>query len=285
MKRLLLTLAVATSTAGLAIACGGEELDAAPMEMPPEFVPGPEVDTSEPSPPEEMATPEEEEPPSSDAGADAAPANDKCAKHLTVIETVGVPGVSKWKTNGCWTIVNADGASKGNDYRKCSTVNFKMTNAGGTSYAYDDTSPSHNLTQEKNYLAECSKGATGDGLEYMAYRGGWRPLAAPRLKAYFAELYGSSTSDMDSLWFKTGVYKNNTTLKKITNVYPMINFGLPKTAAYAKKIENDSYVICKTVKDGGYFGVYNAAWQSTWEADDIRLVALERAINKCTEKQ
>lgn len=63
----------------------------------------------------------------------------------------------------------------------------------------DAVSPlSHSLSAEKEFLRRCSAGATGDGWEFMAYRSGWRLLGARKLRAYFAELYGSSPTDIDS---------------------------------------------------------------------------------------
>ena len=81
-----------------------------------------------------------------------------------------------------------------------------------------------------------------------------------------------------------GVYKNNAVLAKHDDVYPMINFGTPKTSNLHTKMGAEALKICKTVKDGGYFGIYNAAWREGMPAGDPRLVALQNAMNACTKK-
>jgi hypothetical protein len=254
-----------------------------------EVAAGPDVDTSKPASdadaandplPEEPEAPGTPSSPGVDAGVDAGP---PCKKHLTVIFTVGVPGKSKMKTNGCWTPVIADGAAV-KEFRKCSTSNFVVSNATGTAWAYDDTNPAHPLTQEKNFLASCAGGTTTGGYEYMAYRGGWRLLGAPGLKAYFAELYGSSLTDIDSLYYVSGVYRSNAALAAHKNVYPMMNFGPPKSANLQAKVEAETLKLCKPVADGGYFGAYNASWQDGMEANDARLLAFQRALDSCTGK-
>jgi len=245
-----------------------------------ETVPGPEVDLANPPapPPGAEAT---EVPP--ETPAQPQPAQPQCGKKITVISTVGVPGASKFQTNGCWSVIITDGAAV-QSYRKCSTSDYVVHNATGTNYAYDDTNPQHPLTQEKTFLAKCASGATGDGWEFMAYRSGWRFLGAPQLKAYFAELYGSAMTDIDSLYYVSGVYTNNAALAKHTNVYPMINFGPPKASNLANKVGAEALKLCKPVKDGGYFGIYNAAWREGMPAGDARLVAFQNAMNACTKK-
>jgi hypothetical protein len=265
--------------------CGGDE-DPSPAPAPPalgegqeEHAPGPDVDVDNPPapPPGEEAT---EVPAPSPPPDPAQPP--QCGKKITVISTVGVPGASKFQTNGCWKVIVTDGAAV-KSYRKCSTSDFIVHNATGVSYAYDDTSPQHDLAQEKSFLSKCASGATGDGWEFMAYRGGWRLLGAPRLVAYFAELYGSATTDIDSLYYVSGVYKNNAVLAKRTNVYPMINFGPPKASNLHSKAGAEALKICKTVKDGGYFGIYNASWREGMPIGDPRLVAFQNAMNACTK--
>jgi hypothetical protein len=270
----------------LLASCGGDEESAPPgppalAEGEEETAPGPDVDLANPPapPPGEEAT---EIPPESTPPDPMQPAP-QCGKKITVISTVGVPGASKFQTNGCWNVIVTDGSAV-KAYRKCSTSDFVVHNATGISYAYDDTNPQHSLTQEKTFLAKCASGATGDGWEFMAYRAGWRLLGAPRLKAYFAELYGSSMTDIDSLWYVNGVYKNNAVLAKHADVYPMINFGTPKTSNLHTKMGAEALKICKTVKDGGYFGIYNAAWREGMPAGDPRLVAFQNAMNACTKK-
>lgn len=211
----------------------------------------------------------------------------ECGKQLTVILTVGVPGLSKVKTNGCWKPVITDGAAT-TSFRKCSTTAFKVTNnPTAPNWAYDDTNPTHNAQKEQAFFDACSKGATGDGYVFMAYNGGWRLTSAPgvTVKAYFAELYTSAMTDIDSHYAQKGVYVNNSTLSKRTDVYPMINFGPPASAKLEKKIGAETAKLCATVKDGGYFGLYNADWQNSMPADDPRLLAVEQALDACTAKK
>src|ERR1051325_724369 len=109
------------------IACGGGESEE-PLPTA-DFAPGPPVDTSKPAP----------EPPPDDSASVEGPIPDPkpgaaCKKKITVIFTVGVPGTSKMKTNGCWTPINADGAAN-KDFRKCSTSSFVVNNAAAPNWA------------------------------------------------------------------------------------------------------------------------------------------------------
>ena len=265
----------------LLVACGGAD-DVVEDEPDVEEVPGPAVDLDRPSPAGEIDA-DGEEPGFDPLAPIETPAKAvACKKKITVIATVGVPGKSKYRTNGCWDVVVTDGAAN-EDFRKCSTSSFVVGNAGAESYAYDDTSPAHPLGAERSFLARCAKGASGDGYEFMAYRGGWRRLRAPHMRAYFAELYGSSASDIDSLWFMKSIYKNNP-IKDRKHVYPMINNGPPRKAKLEKKLGHDALAICKTVPNGGYFGIYNASWREEWTPTDPRLVALENALDRCTRR-
>jgi hypothetical protein len=173
-------------------------------------------------------------------------------------------------SNGCWTVIDADGAAN-HAYRKCSTSNFVVENGNAASYAYDDTNPTRPLADDQSFLAKCSAGATGTGFEYMAYRGGWRLLTAPHLVAYFAELYSSdqAIADSYSLW--------QTTISGHT-VSPMINIGPHDPAT----IEGSALKMCNRTPSRGYFGVYNAAWREGMAATDARAVAIAKALNTCT---
>ena len=276
MRRLLVLVVL-----GLA-ACGDEEATPDPTEPKEELAPGPAVDTNTPPPPPADT---QDEPLPAPAATPANPNTPpQCGKHITVIATVGVPGASKYVTNGCWSVTVTDGAAVPTLYRKCSTSNYQVQNPAAPSWAYDDTNPEHPLATEKTFLQTCAKNATGDGWEFMAYRGGWRLLTANHLKAYFAELYGSPMTDIDSLWYVNGVYKGNAVLAQHNDVYPMINFGTPKASNLHTKMGQEALKICKTVKDGGYFGVYNAAWREGMPAGDPRLVALQNALDACTKK-
>lgn len=202
------------------------------------------------------------------APADSAPA---CKKNLTVVFSVGTGASAVLShSNGCWAVVDADGAAN-HAYRKCSTSSFVVGNPQAASYAYDDTHPTRPLSQDQSFLAQCSSGATGTGFEYMAYRGGWRLLTAPRIDAYFAELYSSDATidDYYALW--------QTTISGHT-VSPMINIG-PHDAA---TIESSGLKMCNRVATHGYFGVYNAAWQEGMTSTDARAVAIAKALNACT---
>lgn len=266
--------------------------------------PGPHIPDDEPAATPAKKTSTDATEPEDDApksASDTLPADDAddtgeappmapaamCDKQLTVIFTVGVPGMSKIKTNGCWKPVITDGAAN-KDWRKCSTTAFKVTNnPTAPNWAYDDTNPTHDATKEKNFFAACSKDATGDGYVFMAYNKGWRVSAATgvTVKAYFAELYTSTMTDIDSHFAQKGVYTGNATLAKHTNVYPMMNFGPPASAKLEKKVGTEAAKLCATVKDGGYFGLYNADWQKGMAADDPRLLAVENALDACTAKK
>ncbi|HEY8041781.1 MAG TPA: hypothetical protein VIF15_18380 [Polyangiaceae bacterium] len=220
----------------------------------------------------------------SDAGKDAhAEAGPTCAKHLTVVFSVGVgAGALAGHSSGCWTVVDADGAAN-HAFRKCSTGSFVVQNPGAASYAYDDTNPTRALSQDQSFLAQCSSGATGDGYEYMAYRGSWRILPAPNLRAYFAELYGGAVDDVDSYLTTSGVYQGNAQLAAHKNVYPMINIGPSAGAHLEKQIGADTLSLCKKIADGGYFGTYVATWQSGMSANDPRILAVADALDQCTK--
>jgi hypothetical protein len=215
----------------------------------------------------------------SDAHVDAGPS---CAKHLTVVFSVGV-GASALEThsNGCWTVVDADGAAN-HKFRKCSTSNFQVGNPTADNYSYDDTNPSRALSQDQTFLSQCSSGATGDGFEFMAYRGSWRLLGAPHLTAYFAELYGDATTDVDSLLSTSGVYNGNAQLAAHNNVYPMINIGPPASAHLENHIGATTLALCKKIANHGYFGTYVATWPDGLAANDPRTLAVANALDKCT---
>lgn len=225
-----------------------------------------------------------------DASADVAPHDaaheaeaatpDPCSKHLTVLFSVGTgAGALKSHATSCWTVLDADGAANP-AFRKCSTNDWTVHNASAPNYAYDDTNPNHDLTQEKNFIQQCASGATGDGFEYMAYRGGWR-LVFPEnhLKAFFAELHAGD-GDVDDNW--PSAYVNNSQLANHT-VYPMINIGPTNVSNPAPTIKNDGLAICKTIKDGGMFGVYVGTWNQPMTSTDPRIVALASALDACTK--
>lgn len=202
------------------------------------------------------------------ATIDAGPA---CKKHLTVVFAVGTgAGAVASHSNGCWTVIDADGAANP-QYRKCSTGKLVVQNPGAPNYAFDDTNPNAPLSSDQSFLGQCSFGAAGDGFEYMAYRGSWRLLTAPHINAYFAELY--STDQMIDDYF--GLWP--TTLSGQT-VSPMINIGPndPPT------IKSSALKMCQRVADHGYFGVYNGAYKIGMGPTDARALALVAALDSCT---
>jgi hypothetical protein len=205
-----------------------------------------------------------------------------CTKQLTVLFAVGTgAGSLASHQNGCWTVVDADGAAN-NQYRKCSTSDWMVKNPSAPNYAFDDMNPNDSLGMDQSFLQSCSAGATGDGWEYLAYRGSWRLVfPANHLKAFFAELY-TSDAHVDDLWFTQGVYQGNGQLGAHT-VYPMINIGpVPTPPGLSATIENDGLAICKTINNNGYFGVYVGAWNQPMPANDPRVVALASALDSCT---
>lgn len=194
-----------------------------------------------------------------------------CKKHLTVVFAVGTgAGAVASHSNGCWTVIDADGAANP-QYRKCSTGKLVVQNPGAPNYAFDDTNPNAPLSSDQSFLGQCSSGAAGDGFEYMAYRGSWRLLTAPHIKAYFAELYSTDQTidDYYGLW--------PTTLSGQT-VSPMINIGPndPPT------IKSSALKMCQRVADHGYFGVYNGAYKIGMGPTDARALALVAALDDCT---
>jgi hypothetical protein len=214
-----------------------------------------------------------------DAHADGGPS---CAKHLTVVFSVGVGAAAlATHSNGCWTVLDADGAAN-HKFRKCSTSNFQVGNPQADNYSYDDTNPTRPLSQDQSFLTQCAASTTGDGYEFMAYRGSWRMLGAPNLRAYFAELYGSAITDVDSLLSSSGVYAGNAQLAAHKNVYPMINIGPPASAHLENHIGATTLALCKKIADKGYFGTYVATWPSGLPATDPRTLAVASALNKCT---
>jgi hypothetical protein len=214
--------------------------------------------------------------------AGAADAGPSCAKHLTVVFSVGVGAAGlATHTNGCWTVIDADGAAN-HKFRKCSTSNFQVGNPQAANYSYDDTNPTRPLGQDQGFLSQCAASTTGDGYEFMAYRGSWRLLGAPNLRAYFAELYGDATNDVDSLLSSSGVYNGNAQLAAHKNVYPMINIGPPASAHLENHIGATTLALCKKIADHGYFGTYVATWPSGLPANDPRTLAVANALNKCT---
>ena len=216
-----------------------------------------------------------------DASTEAA-APDPCAKHLTVLFAVGTgAGSLKAHATSCYDVLDADGAAN-KQFRKCSTSNWVVGNPSAPSYAFDDTNPNAPLTEDQNFLKQCASGATGVGFEYMAYRGSWRLIfPANHLKAFFAELHAGD-GDVDDNW--PSAYVNNAQLANHT-VYPMINIGPTNVSNPAPTIQKDGLAICKTIKDGGYFGVYVGTWNQPMPQNDPRIVALASALDACTQKK
>jgi hypothetical protein len=215
-----------------------------------------------------------------DAAHDAAPEASACAKHLTVVFSVGTGAGSLASHSGaCWDVIDADGAADPS-WRKCSTSNYVVKNASAPNWAFDDSNPDAPLAQDQSFLSHCAQGATGIGFEYLAYRGSWRLMfPANHLKAFFAELHASD-DDVDDNW--PGAYVGNAQLANHT-VYPMINIGPRNDASPEAKIQNDGLAICKTVKDGGYFGVYVGTWDQPMPSNDPRILALATALDACTK--
>lgn len=278
LKCVRISLLCLVTLVGLA-ACADQTNDPAPfVPADPAAAPSSTVEPTEPAPaPDASASTSAGDDDDDDAGAHDAPVvtpTSTCTKMLTVILTVGVPGLSKWKTNGCWKPVVTDGAAV-SSFRKCSTSTFKVANnPTAPNWAYDDTNPTHDATTEKNFFAACSNGATGDGYVFMAYNGGFRYLDALTVKAHFAELYTSTMTDIDS--------HNGVSFGAHTDVYPMMNFGPPASANLQAKVGTEAKKLCATVKTNGYFGLYNASWQDGMAADDARLTAVEQALDACT---
>ena len=216
-----------------------------------------------------------------DAAKEAAPLVDPCSKHLTVLFAVGTgAGALKSHEGACWSVLDADGSAN-KSWRKCSTSTFVVQNASAPNYALDDTNPNVPYSDDKNFLDQCAAGATGDGFEYMAYRGSWRLVfPANHLKAFFAELHAGD-GDVDDNWPQN--YVNNAQLANHT-VYPMINIGPTNVSNPAPTIKTDGLSICKTIKDGGYFGVYVGTWNQPMADNDPRIVALASALDTCTKK-
>ena len=215
-----------------------------------------------------------------DVAKEAAPV-DTCGKHLTVLFAVGTgAGALKSLAGSCWSVLDADGSAN-KSFRKCSTSTFTVSNASAPNWAFDDTNPNASLTQDQDFLKQCSANATGDGFEYMAYRGSWRLLyPATNLRAFFAELYAGD-GDVADYW--PSAYTNNAQLANHT-VYPMINIGPTSVSSPASTIEQVALATCKTIKDGGYFGVYVGTWNQPMSSTDARIVALASALDTCTKK-
>lgn len=214
-----------------------------------------------------------------EASVEAGPG---CGKSLTVVFSVGTgSGALSSHAGGCWSVVDADGAAN-HSWRKCSTGNWVVGNPSAPNWAFDDSNPTAPLSEDQSFLTSCSKGSTGQGFEYLAYRGSWRLLfPATHLDAFFAELYSSNASISDLL-HTPGVYAGNAQLANHT-VYPMINVGPTSPPSNeASVIEADALAMCKTVKDGGMFGVYVGTWNQPMPDNDPRIVALAKALDTCT---
>lgn len=226
------------------------------------------------------AAPETDGAPEASAKLDAAPV-DPCGKHVVALFAVGTgAGALDSHATECWSVVDADGSAN-KSWRKCSTSTFTVKNAAAANYAFDDTNPNAPLSKDWSFLAECASGATGIGFEYMAYRGSWRLIfPANHLKAFFAELYAGD-GDVADYW--PSAYVGNGQLAKHT-VYPMINIGPTNVASPASTIKKDALAMCKTIKDGGYLGVYVGTWDQPMTKTDARIVALSDALNACTKK-
>lgn len=49
-----------------------------------------------------------------------------------------------------------------------------------------------------------------------------------------------------------------------------------------RTIKTDGLAICKTIKDGGYFGVYVGTWNQPMPSNDARILTLANALDACT---
>jgi hypothetical protein len=269
-----------SAVATLVVACSGGEAAGPSLQPLPEV--GDSGSDAERPPPVVDASHEVDAPVEA-RGPEAGPDAPSCKKEIVVLFSVGTgAGSLSTHSNGCWSVVDADGAAN-KSFRKCSTSNHLVKNPSAPNYAYDDTNPNNPLAQDQAFLAECSTGATGDGFEYMAYRGGWRFLGATHLKAYFGELYGDAIDDVDSLWSQSGVYQGNAEIKAHT-AYPMMNIGPSPGAGLEKTIETEGLAICKTLPDHGYFGAYVATWDQPMGPSDARVLAFAKALDDCTSK-
>jgi hypothetical protein len=204
----------------------------------------------------------------------------KCSKRMTVVFSVATgSGAAEQLSNGCWNVINADGAG-GGDFRKCSTNTCSNPNFNGCTvqytnkpnYAFDDTNPTQ-ASEDQTFLDTCASGATGIGFEYMAYRGGWLLLPKPNIKGYFAELYQNDQTVWDSTYNQWHSPYNGHTIA------PMINIGPQDPSA----ISAGTAMMCKYVGNGEYFGIYNGDWATPMDASDPRAKALASALNNCTK--
>jgi hypothetical protein len=204
-----------------------------------------------------------------------------CKKKITVILTVGLPRALLDKmNNGCWTTEVTDSEA----HRRC-WYDKPIAGAKGTTWVYDDTNVEHgSFASEEAKVHACDNGGSR-GYEYMANRGGWRFVPATHLDGYFAELYSDSDPrNIDDLWHTKSAYKQNPTIRHHRkHTFPMIAIGeKDQRIAFGRQ----ALATCKTVRNNGYFGLYNPFWRpgsQHVEPNDLRVRHLAIAMNRCTQ--
>lgn len=201
----------------------------------------------------------------------------RCKKRIHVTFAVYTYLTDTMKSNGCWT---ADRTTQDDDFRECHS-DGDIKRAGGDDFFYDDTNPFNSLATERARVARCAKGEKR-GFEYLAFRDSrWRIVRAPHVSAYFAELY-TSDATIDDLYYDSGVFRGNASLKKNKRVAPMLNVA-PYPARYsAGDIEREILKVCGHVKNHGYIGLYE--WHFPLKEGSSYMTTIERALNRCTRK-
>jgi hypothetical protein len=209
------------------------------------------------------------------------PSTPSCKKKITVVFAVGAPRATlDALSNGCWTTEIADGST----YRHC-WYDKPIADPKGTTWVYDDTNVLHgSYASEEAKVHACDNGGTR-GYEYMANRGGWRFIGATHVDAFFAELYSNADPrNIDDLWHIKSAYKQNPEVRQHRKrTFPMIAVGAKDQRV---SFGHQALATCKTVRRGGYFGLYSPFWHvgdpQHLEPGDLRLRRLAMALNRCT---
>jgi hypothetical protein len=202
----------------------------------------------------------------------------RCKRRIHVVFAVYTYLTEQLRSNGCWTAEDTVGDAS---FRDCHS-DGSVKHPKGDKWFYDDTNPRNALGAEESALYNCSRGA-GKGYEYMAFRDGrWRLVRRPNAAAYFAELY-TDDAHIDDLWYVPSVYRANHALRRHRRVAPMLNFAPWPDGRYSQRqIAHEVLKVCKTVRNHGYFGLYE--WHYPLPHDSARVANLARALNACTRR-
>ena len=179
-----------------------------------------------------------------------------------------------------------------NDWRGCFFDKDNHDDAGHHWY-YDETSKEHGKTAEAGKVRACAdtQAPRRYGYQLMRNDGGWRLVQAPRTAAFLAQLFQDEKDDINSLWYKRSVYRNNPKIQAHTRAGPGINIGADRSLA---KIGQEVFKVCKKLRPRQHLFLYSdeplrgldptKSWKDQSEASK-RMALVTKALDRCTKRK